>query len=76
MALACGYAYAADVGSAEGLAHAMGNAADVRGPALIHARIAPGSMAKLGRPTVKPPEVAERFRAFLARKAAAPRAVA
>jgi phosphonopyruvate decarboxylase len=29
-------------------------------------RIAPGSMAKLGRPTVKPPDVARRFRDFLA----------
>jgi hypothetical protein len=26
-------------------------------------------MAKLGRPTVKPPEVARRFREFLAEKA-------
>jgi phosphonopyruvate decarboxylase len=29
-------------------------------------RIAPGSMEKLGRPTITPPEVARRFRAFLA----------
>jgi phosphonopyruvate decarboxylase len=32
---------------------------------MIHLRIQPGSLEKLGRPTVKPPEVAERFRAFL-----------
>ena len=36
------------------------------GPHLVHVRIAPGSLAKLGRPTIKPPEVARRFRAFLA----------
>jgi phosphonopyruvate decarboxylase len=41
------------------------------GPHLVHARIAPGSMAKLGRPTISPPEVARRFREFLA--AAPPR---
>jgi phosphonopyruvate decarboxylase len=33
---------------------------------LIHARIAPGSMGKLGRPTVTPDNVARRFKAFLA----------
>jgi phosphonopyruvate decarboxylase len=36
------------------------------GPHLIHARIAPGSMANLGRPTIKPREVARRFQRFLA----------
>jgi phosphonopyruvate decarboxylase len=35
-------------------------------PALIHARIAPGSMDKLGRPTVAPVDVARRFKDFLA----------
>jgi phosphonopyruvate decarboxylase len=33
---------------------------------MIHLRIAPGSMEKLGRPTVKPADVARRFRDFLA----------
>jgi phosphonopyruvate decarboxylase len=32
----------------------------------VHVRIRPGSMEKLGRPTVKPADVARRFRAFLA----------
>lgn len=36
------------------------------GPTLIHMKIAPGSLSKLGRPTVRPPEVARRFKAFLA----------
>jgi phosphonopyruvate decarboxylase len=38
---------------------------------LVHARIRPGSMASLGRPTVAPHEVAQRFRAFLASQSAA-----
>ena len=41
------------------------------GPVLVHARIRPGSMNKLGRPTVAPHEVAQRFRRFLAGQAAA-----
>lgn len=35
------------------------------GPTLLHIRIRPGSPANLGRPTVKPHEVKERFMAFL-----------
>ena len=35
--------------------------------AMIHARIAPGSMATLGRPTVAPCDVARRLKAFVAR---------
>lgn len=69
-ALACGYAYAASADDAEGLARAWAAARDAMaaagGPAMIHLRIAPGSMDKLGRPTVTPAEVARRFKAFLA----------
>jgi phosphonopyruvate decarboxylase len=64
VALACGYAYAASCDDLEGFAKAWAAAAD--GPSLIHLRIAPGSMEKLGRPTVSPAEVALRFKAFLA----------
>ena len=35
-------------------------------PCLIHLRTAPGSMSLLGRPTVKPADVARRFKNFLA----------
>lgn len=35
------------------------------GPSLLHVKIRPGSPEKLGRPTVKPHEVKERFAAFL-----------
>ena len=66
VALACGYAYAASCDGLEGLAQAMGEARARGGPALVHLRIAPGSMEVLGRPTVSPAEVAQRFKAFLA----------
>jgi phosphonopyruvate decarboxylase len=36
------------------------------GPSLLHIKIRPGSPEKLGRPTVKPHEVKERFMNFLA----------
>lgn len=38
----------------------------VPGPSLLHLKIRPGSPDKLGRPTVKPHEVKERFMRFLA----------
>ena len=67
VALACGYAYAASCDDPDGLAQAWtAAAAQAGGPSLIHLRISPGSMAKLGRPTVAPAEVARRFKAFLA----------
>lgn len=66
VALACGYRYAASCGTLDGFAAAYRAAALGPKPALIHARIAPGSMSKLGRPTVNPDSVARRFKAFLA----------
>ena len=66
VALACGYATGASCDSLGGFEQAMAAGRATPGPHLIHARIAPGSLAKLGRPTVKPPDVARRFRAFLA----------
>ena len=65
VALACGYRRAASCDSIEGLDQALSEALAVPGPALIHLRIAPGSMENLGRPTIPPKEVARRFRAFL-----------
>jgi len=66
VALACGYRGAASCASLDGLETALRAAIADPGPALIHLRIAPGSMEKLGRPTVGPAEVARRFRDFLA----------
>jgi phosphonopyruvate decarboxylase len=72
VALACGYGHAASCGTLDGFEAALREATAIsRGPALIHLRISHGSMAKLGRPTVAPAEVARRFKAFLA----SPRAV-
>ncbi len=76
VALACGYRAAWSVDDRadfeQAVAQALdgqaldGQALDGQGPMLVHARIAPGSMASLGRPTVPPHEVARRFRGFLA----------
>ena len=66
VAIACGYRYAASCGTLDGFTAAYQAAVLAPKPALIHARIAPGSMAKLGRPTVTPDSVARRFKAFLA----------
>jgi phosphonopyruvate decarboxylase len=64
-AVACGYRRAVACDSLAGLDRALAEALAAPGPTLVHLRIAPGSMAKLGRPTVTPDEVARRFRAFL-----------
>lgn len=66
VALACGYGYAASCDDLAGFERAWGEAVAAGRPAMIHLRIAPGSMAKLGRPTVAPDAVARRFKAFLA----------
>jgi phosphonopyruvate decarboxylase len=66
IALACGYRLVASCSGLDGFASGFRRALAVPGPALVHARIAPGSLEKLGRPTVSPPEIARRFRAFLA----------
>jgi phosphonopyruvate decarboxylase len=66
VAVACGYRNAAAIDSLAGFEAAYAAAADAEGPHLLHVRIKPGSLEKLGRPTVTPPEVARRFKAFLA----------
>lgn len=76
IALACGYASAAACDSLAGFEAALRAAAGRPGPAMIHMRIAPGSMDKLGRPTVSPAEVAARFKAFVGSVSAKPRATA
>ncbi len=66
VALACGYRTGTVIDNLDGFGEAVRNALASEGPHIIHARITPGSLEKLGRPTVKPPEVARRFKAFLA----------
>ncbi len=62
---ACGYAFTAVCDSVSGFEQAYGIAAAMTGPSLLHIRIRPGSMDKLGRPTIRPPDVARRFRDFV-----------
>jgi len=66
IAVACGYATGAACDSLSGFEGALRATRTLPGPHLIHMRIAPGALATLGRPTVAPPEIARRFRAFLA----------
>jgi len=66
VALACGYGFAAECRGLDGLEAGLKAALERQGPSLLHLRIAPGSMEKLGRPTITPPDVARRFRQFLA----------
>jgi len=65
VALACGYVHVFVCDSAAGFTEAFAQALATTGPALLHVRIRPGSLERLGRPTVAPHEVAQRFRAFL-----------
>jgi phosphonopyruvate decarboxylase len=65
VALACGYRAAWSVDDADGFEQALRAGLDTDGPVLLHARIRPGSIKSLGRPTVPPHEVARRFRTFL-----------
>lgn len=69
VALACGYRRAFVCDSEAGFAAALAQALTDDGPVLVHARIAPGSLEKLGRPTIAPHEVAQRFRRFIAQAA-------
>lgn len=66
VALACGYASAAAADDLDGFARALAAAFASEGPHMVHVRIQPGSLEKLGRPTVSPDAVARRFKAFLA----------
>lgn len=65
-AVATGYKRGVRVDDITGFEQALSDALSAEGPILIHMKIAPGSLSKLGRPSVGPPEVARRFKAFLA----------
>jgi len=64
-AVACGYANAFRCESLYGLKQSMDDALTMAGPHLIHMRILPGSVPNLGRPTIKPVDVATRFQCFI-----------
>lgn len=65
VARACGYAASAATDSVPGFAGWFADALENPGPHLLHLRIQPGSLEKLGRPTIAPHEVARRFQQFL-----------
>ena len=65
IALACGYPHAFAADTLKGFQAAFQEAASLAGPTFLHLRIRPGSLNKLGRPTVKPADVARRFRTFV-----------
>ena len=66
VAVACGYRRGVVCDDLDTFASVLADCLQTPGPHLIHLRIAAGSMSDLGRPTVKPPEVAARFKAYLA----------
>jgi phosphonopyruvate decarboxylase len=66
VAIGCGYRSALRCDTPDGFERALAQAIEGPGPVLVHARIRPGTIDDLPRPTVKPPEVAQRFKAFLA----------
>ncbi|MGI4878379.1 MAG: phosphonopyruvate decarboxylase [Janthinobacterium lividum] len=66
VALACGYGYTATCDDLAGFTRAWHGATAAKRPAFIHLRVTPGSMNKLGRPSIQPKAVAQRFKAFLA----------
>ena len=70
VALACGYTSAFTCDSTAGFDAAFAQACGSSGPVLLHVRIRPGSLKVLGRPTIAPHEVAQRFRGFLRQTAA------
>ena len=65
VALGCGYRWGYRCDDLRGFGQALEHAWQSSGPHFIHMRIAPGSLEKLGRPTVAPADVARRFRDFL-----------
>lgn len=66
VAAACGYRGSYSCSDLGGLEQALGLTQKESGPNFIHMKIVPGSMKDLGRPTITPPEVARRFKDFLA----------
>jgi len=65
VARGCGYANVFKCDDLEGFSRALDESLKKPGPNLLHMHIQPGSMDKLGRPTIPPHEVARRFRAFV-----------
>tara|TARA_Y100001936_G_C16094527_1_gene690750 strand:+ start:59324 stop:60460 length:1137 start_codon:yes stop_codon:yes gene_type:complete len=65
IALACGYSSASFCNTVENLKLAIEKTDYSDGPHMIHVKILPGSLEKLGRPTVSPCDVAKRLKNFI-----------
>ncbi|HJM83134.1 MAG TPA: phosphonopyruvate decarboxylase [Nitrospinota bacterium] len=70
VAAACGYASAWRVDTETAIKDALDKTSGVIGPHLIHIKVADGSAVSLGRPNIKPTQIAERFRKFLRQRIA------
>ena len=66
IAAGCGYRHVWRADTPEALEHAATEAARCEGPNLIHAKVALGAAADLGRPGLTPVEVKEQFMAWFA----------
>lgn len=64
-ASACGYRQCYHADTKDGLINAIDNIKVTDGPSLIHVKVSGGSDPNLGRPTIAPYEVKERFMNFL-----------
>ncbi len=67
VALACGYSEGIYCNTTKGFIEAVSHVSRKNGPILIQAKIKPGSINNLGRPTIRPQDVARRFQSFLAK---------
>lgn len=68
VAAASNYRHAIGVDQRNDIREAVRELRHRAGPSLLHVKIRPGSPETLGRPTVKPHEVKDRFSAFLKKK--------
>lgn len=68
VAAACGYQRCYRVDTETDLIRAMEATLESSGPSCVHVKVSPGSAPELGRPTLKPFQVKERFMKFLARE--------
>ncbi len=66
IAAACGYQQCYRTDTRHDLIHAIHAIKENPGPSLIHVKVSSGSDSSLGRPTLKPFQVKERFMRFLA----------
>ena len=66
IALACGYKKCYRADTKQNLIHAIHAVKENPGPSLIHVKVSRSSDSSLGRPTLKPFQVKERFMRFLA----------